>query len=172
MQICLCPFLSFNSQPHARLTNAGSCGQHGHDPFNSQPHARLTQILRSTRRAMDIFQFTASCEADLVVVGELPLYLIFNSQPHARLTHLKISWRGHQNFFNSQPHARLTSLYQLPFLCHSLFQFTASCEADQVHPKFFQVIDFFNSQPHARLTRIVSRLSNMKDFSIHSLMRG
>ena len=77
---------------------------------------------------------------------------IFNSQPHARLTGNAVILKIIIHFFNSQPHARLTigwTFFRKPiwFSIHSLmrgwpsekhsltryivFQFTASCEADQ-----------------------------------------
>ena len=96
---------------------------------NSQPHTRLTNSR--------LVQVTTS--------------LSFNSQPHTRLTcipainHLK-PWT-----FNSQPHTRLTLRASFTSNIASVFQFTASYEADLQH---------------------ASSRSSRGNLSIHSLIRG
>ena len=63
------------------------------------------------------------------------------------------------------PEINMTSLL-------TIFQFTASCEADRrIWPSRRQG-STFNSQPHARLTIAPSSEYEKQNLSIHSLMRG
>ena len=55
---------TFNSQPHARLTLLFPIGRSSSFSFNSQPHARLTKLSLLILIPVEVFQFTASCEAD------------------------------------------------------------------------------------------------------------
>ena len=123
--------------------------------FNSQPQMRLTEFANSNYFSWDIFQFTASDEADpgssdvRLRVYDLSIHSLrwgwpsrpayktgessFNSQPQMRLTVFLALQSYLQCSFNSQPQMRLTcgSIFNT---CNDwYFQFTASDEADH-HP--------------------------------------
>ena len=72
---------SFNSQPHARLTNTVCFICHNFSSFNSQPHARLTFIATSAMFRVRDFQFTASYEADQMetIIEALSLFFQFTA---------------------------------------------------------------------------------------------
>ena len=72
------------------------------------------RIIMSRRLLNLIFQFTASYEADLSSSRyEIPSTHTFNSQPHTRLTSLQMLRAWSMGTFNSQPHTRLTNLWML-----------------------------------------------------------
>ena len=168
--------ISFNSQPHARLTNAGSCGQHGHDPFNSQPHARLTLRPEGLCRLATSFNSQPHARLTVYLISSAGLnylsihslmrgwpkfydrhdeqWISFNSQPHARLTRFQHHTPASFLSFNSQPHARLTLMK--PIRMRRVTPFNSQPHARLTRKKriLFYIQESFNSQPHARLTSI------------------
>ena len=100
------------------------------DSFNSQPHTRLTINMIRLRRRRLIFQFTASYEADLIVINDTKKSTIFQftaSYEADRIGRIAGTRTG-------------------------TFQFTASYEADRFLLMLFLFTRSFNSQPHTRLT--------------------
>ena len=124
---------------------------------------------------VNIFQFTASYEADPFLYAHSVQQKSFNSQPHTRLTRVDTGVSNATRSFNSQPHTRLTTSattiswtkFNFQFTAsyeadrgkasrisnRAIFQFTASYEADpQSVSSVYGVWKTFNSQPHTRLT--------------------
>ena len=84
-----CTYLSIHSLirgwPWNHICNAGKFTS-----FNSQPHTRLTPYLYHQYLHYELFQFTASYEADPRYEPSAERgYYSFNSQPHTRLTRQK-----------------------------------------------------------------------------------
>ena len=118
--------LSFNSQPHTRLTNRSCVHVVGSSSFNSQPHTRLTRNVRILRYRL----------------------IPFNSQPHTRLT--PIFFRQLQVLFVFQ----FTASYEADLsikvgrIITKSFQFTASYEADQQKfIVFYFLLPYFLTDP-------------------------
>ena len=147
---CYLLFLSFNSQPHTRLTSSRPLPfLHGLS-FNSQPHTRLTSAFRYCRKTHKYFQFTASYEADPSTHTISPTCLGLSIHSLIR------GWPRHTR----------TPFYSV------FFQFTASYEADLFSAFLSLPCNSFNSQPHTRLTSEDKKKAMRYCLSIHSLIRG
>ena len=101
---------------------------------------------------MDIFQFTASYEADRMMVEMFVNGDSFNSQPHTRLTSIEVCKRLFPNVFQFTASYEADHVQGSITLLNRLFQFTASYEADLYLGFPNLKYHTFNSQPHTRLT--------------------
>ena len=168
--------------------------------FNSQPHVRLTTADMSSAVYGAYFQFTASCEADLflifteIVNMKLSIHSLMRGWPlcnslsyfwwRLSIHSLMRGWPIKGNLTNvisilsihslmrgwpTPPFTKeVAGVFQFTASCEadlsyndgeayvSAFQFTASCEADPMIARTISVLNTFNSQPHARLTNAQS----------------